>query len=855
MHDRLITVEASPVSLEIDKASDNFSECDEPADPPEISASAARTRLPVDPARFFSGAAKWIWSQEGTHARRASRRADSFETRLFRKEFHLEERPASFPAAVSADGRYELALNGRRIGRGPAKGDVTHQFFDIYDLAPHLQTGKNVLAIRVIDYSPVQCYPPKLGAPASIMTWHGALAFDGWMEGKSHTALVSDESWRVQIDESLEFVPDEGAGGGFVGYFDRWHVADAALGWQRLDYCDDDWLAAGCMDRATRIGERRDEILPYGLTPSLVDRCVEGPPQSFQAIFPVGGGEADAEMLAWAQGHAGLRCEAGQSRKLILDAGRLETGFPRFGLRGGEGGFVRITYAEALRLPAHDPSPLTLRAEGDLASVWIDGIQSPDLWTFDPRGKVSGFRDVIFPDGRSCVFEPTHWRTFRYVMVEIAAGSEAVCLDPPVYATWLYPLNVRTAVSTGRESDRKIWEGSVRTLHLCAHETFEDCPYYEQIQYAGDSLITSRLMLYLTGNAALTRQAITHFAWSITPEGITASRYPCRVPQVIPSWSLHWVSLLHDYTLLTGDRGMARSLLPTVERVLAWFDRHADEDGLPSRLPHWNCVDWTPGWQRGQPPGWDLGPTCVIACQYVHALREAARLHGWCGDETSAARLRLDSDRLGRHIDRRFWCEEEGCYRDSERLPDSSVLTNAWAVCARVPSGGKNARVARRLAVWSPANVSYFGMFWVFRALRILGHNEWWQHLHPWEKLIKTQLSTWPEDTAFWRSLCHAWSAHPILEYLEGTLGLTVDKPGWSDVTLRPNLGPLQGADFRLCTPLGDLHGYFRKERDALRYHVVKPAGLRLRIVHGDEFILLGAGEEYGKGSLLRRGE
>jgi len=803
-----------------------------------------------NPSTFkpFSLPSSWIWSSEAIHTRRNGSLHDSaFEVRFFRKSFTLNEIPRRFVVAISADGRYDFFFNGRRVGRGPSKGDVRHQFFTTYDLTEWMHLGENVLAVRVVDYSPVKCYPPQLGAPASVMSFHGGLAFDGWLEGDTPQHIVGDESWRVWIDQSLEFVPDEEACkvvfGGFVGYFEKWHVENAELGWQEIGYNDQNWANATLLDTATRIEDHQDTNSQYGLLASLIKSCREGEPQHFADVFLPGGGEAPQSLQDWAQGKGELVCRAGESFTCILDAAKLQTGFPRLQVQGGAGASIRITYAEALRLPSHIDTPFSLRAEGDLSSVALGDFSENIIWSFDRRGTLVGFRDVILPDGRYFEFEPTHWRTFRYIKMEVTVAEKEIRVSPLTYRFYAYPLDFKTEIQTTRQADQKLWDISARTLQLCCHETFEDCPYYEQLQYSGDSLISSRLMLYLTGDGSLTRQALHHFDWSRTTEGITGCRYPSTMHTVIPSWSLHWISMVHDYVLFTGDRSLGKTFLPSIDLVLTWFRRHSDVDSLPSKLPNWNCVDWTPGWKRGQPPGSDTGVTCAIACQFVQALREVAALREWCAMD-HAEELRNEAQKCGAAIERRFWHEEGGCYRDAETEEAASVLANAWAVCAGIVPKEKEARVAERLSQWSPGNVSYFGMFWVFRALRLLGQGQWWRNLNPWEKLLDTGLTTWPEDTAFWRSLCHAWSAHPLSEYLEGALGLRVEAPGWSEVTLSPNLGPLPSLKFCLCTPHGEMSGNVEKTEAGLRFEIAKPMGIRLRVTCGKASVVMEAPKE-----------
>src|SRR3954467_1575194 len=47
---------------------------------------------------------------------------------------------------VSADERYELFLDGERIGRGPERGDLDHWFFESHDL--ELKAGAHTLVAR-----------------------------------------------------------------------------------------------------------------------------------------------------------------------------------------------------------------------------------------------------------------------------------------------------------------------------------------------------------------------------------------------------------------------------------------------------------------------------------------------------------------------------------------------------------------------------------------------------------------------------------------------------------------------------------------------------------------------------------
>ncbi len=88
--------------------------------------------------------ASWI-----THPTAPSR---EFAVLHFRRTFSLETVPDSLPVLVSADNRYQLFVNGQRVGEGPARGDLLHWRYETYDLGPYLQRGDNVIAAQVWNY-------------------------------------------------------------------------------------------------------------------------------------------------------------------------------------------------------------------------------------------------------------------------------------------------------------------------------------------------------------------------------------------------------------------------------------------------------------------------------------------------------------------------------------------------------------------------------------------------------------------------------------------------------------------------------------------------------------------------------
>lgn len=93
----------------------------------------------------------------------------------YRRRFAVEW-PATVRVHVSADERYELFLDGVRVGRGPERGDRVHWAFETYDLL--LAAGEHVLAASVVSAG-------KLAPWAQMSVYHGLIVAaegDAWIQ-------------------------------------------------------------------------------------------------------------------------------------------------------------------------------------------------------------------------------------------------------------------------------------------------------------------------------------------------------------------------------------------------------------------------------------------------------------------------------------------------------------------------------------------------------------------------------------------------------------------------------------------------------------------------------------------------
>ena len=785
--------------------------------------------------KFFSekSTARWIWSSEQTHLRAEKHSPSHYEVRRFRREFNLNKVPAESLVAVSADSRYILYCNGTVVSRGPAKGNIQHQFYSTVDLTPYLKTGKNVLSALVMDFSKIKSYPPQLGSPCWSITHSGGFLLEGCADSED---ISTGAEWKIQIDQAFSFHNKSCPHGGFVGYFESLNMAENPENWTLPEFDDSNWDNATELYPPVRIEDYRDAPSPYGLMESFIPALEENTEKKFATVFRPGGNKAPSEWLKWLDGES-ITINAGQSVEILLDAGSLQSGFPMLKLSGGKNSRIQMMYAEGLRLPWSVEDANILGRGIDTSNVSTMNSSEQAGWTLDRRGEITGWYDEILPDGRTFTYEPFHWRTFQFVKLSIATADTPITIHSLTYRFTGYPFkkgyNFESSDSFFQSMEKISWH----TFRLCTHETFEDCPYYEQMQYSGDSQITSLIALCATGDHRLTKQALYQFSWSLRAEGITECRYPATLPVVIPSWSLHYIFMIADYYNYTADKKTIRDLLPSVHSILDWFNRHKDESGLPAKLPHWNTVDWSPRWDRGQPPGWDRGPTCIIGSQYLRAVKTAAELERFTGSTEQAKAYEKEAAGLSEKINTLFWNETRELFEDCPDGPDASQYGNAWAIHADVATPAQAAHAVTEIfenKTLDPA--SFFGIFFLVRALEDSAeYNRFPELLGRWKEMIDGGFSTWAEDITYWRSLCHAWSAFPLIEFLRGVLGVKPDKPGFERILIQPSIAGRQAAKGAVPTPHGAVHVEWAVKDSVFQLSVKAPEAVPLRIILPDQ--------------------
>ena len=564
-----------------------------------IACAGAPARAQIATPQVFAGspAALWIFPPGSA--------SDEFGVFHFRRMFELNAKPSSFIVHVSADNRYRLFINGEQVSSGPQRSDLMHWRYETVDLAPQLRPGRNVLAALVWNW----------GADRPVAQFSRQTAFLLQGDSSREAIVNSGPEWKVLRNTGYAPIPVLGdAVGGYYASppgesIDARHYP---WGWTQLDFPEDGWVAAavGQGIRATRTQPRASN--PFGEAGGwqLVPRSIppmEESPVRFAAVRRNAGIESDGSFL---RGTSDLLVPAKTRVVLLLDQGHLTNAFTVLETSGGAGSTIRLVYAEALK-----------DAKGNKGN------------RNEIEGKtIAGVRDEFRPDGGAHRRFQTLWfRTYRFVQMEIETGDEALRVHDLHGIFVGYPFKLAARFDSDLAWLADMWEINWRGARLCAWETYFDTPYYEQLQYVGDTRIQGLITLYMSDDDRLVRQAIEHFDLSRIPEGITASRYPSDLGQYIPTFSPIWVAMVHDYWMHRDAPEYVRGFLPGIRSVLGWFEGRIDETGMLGPIPWWPFVDWAKGWDRGVPPGGGDGHSTVISLQFVYALERAAELEGRLG--------------------------------------------------------------------------------------------------------------------------------------------------------------------------------------------------------------------------------
>jgi hypothetical protein len=788
----------------------------------------------------------WIWLPEAQEAPAPMSpfgpQSHAGETHgFFRKSFTLTHLPERAPTRITADSRYLLWVNGQEVYRGPVRSQPRRLHYDLFDLAPYLQRGQNLVAVYVKYYGrPTSYWIP--AAPNMTLGKTGVMVFEANL-GEGGGWLVSDATWKALEGEAWAALQADGSAVTHGVPIEIFDARRYPAGWQSLGFDDTLWPQARVIP-AVHIGgfaHTQPPTDPYGplyprtiaklggeiKTPVAVAGVLLRGVLDPDIVDPVDRVSASAALevattLTTTTLPVTTTVPEDGAIRLRLDMGGIVSGFVQFSVQALAGTVFDLQYTEEPAL-----APLGSMLGMHCGTRYV---------AHDDRGR-----------GHDEHFQVFDSNGFRYAHILIHGTSGSVTLKAFAVRENIYPWADGAGFRCSDDELNALFTAGIRTVQLNSHDAFLDCPTREQRAWVGDSVVHQMVHLATNPDWRLARHNVI-LGNSPRSDGILPMSVVGEIEAgggyTIPDWALHWVHAVHNLYRFEGDRALIKSLLPTVERILRWYVPYQASNGLLKDVVEWNLIDWSSVHTE------DI--SAAINASWARGLREFAEMAGWLGESASQSWAEALYARVEDGFEA-FWDEDRGSYVDhivdGEPRKPMSQIPGTMAICAGLAPKDRWVRIIDTITdlqtlvirSWTGADGTY-SQEKMMRQLRGIYEADWdVEHeivsAEPFmsyvvhDAVAKAGLADrlpdlyrrWSEflvdgyDTIGecwgWGTHVHGWSCTPTKDMIFYTLGVTPAEPGYASARVAPRLGTLAWAEGTVPTPYGPIHVRAEKER------------------------------------------
>lgn len=427
--------------------------------------------------------------------------------------------------------------------------------------------------------------------------------------------------------------------------------------------------------------------------------------------------------------------------KRIYDLGRERAGFLSCRVKAPAGKIVRVAYGE------HLADGEVRRAVGG-RDFTVELVCNGGYFDFFHPFRRLGCRYLQFLD--ECEIEIAGLRETMYPVTEI----------PRRFAD---------------EQLQKIYDVGVRTLRLCMHEHYEDCPWREQALYAMDSRNQMLCGYYAFGEYRFARANLELMSKAQKPDKLLPLCFPAGTDVPIPFFSLIYVKAMLEYAEYSGDRSLLEENFRLLSDIVGVFVQRREENGLIASFEgYWNFYEWTDGMDGTKdgaliPAVYEKSYDLPLNCFTILALEDYKKICALIGKafphEGALSSLR-------RAI-AAFYREDKGLYVTYlGKAEHYGKLSNYLAILAD-PQNEKNAALVERLkADKTMCGVTLSMKVFEYDALLAADKADAAYVVKKIREDYGYMLSQ--GATSFWEtikgesdfggagSLCHGWSAVPV---------------------------------------------------------------------------------------------
>lgn len=653
---------------------------------------------------------------------------------------------------IAAHSKYALYVNKKFVDCGQYADYEEYQVYDTLDITDFLREGENELEIRqyVCGAEFFTERPAIPGVIYEVVTAQGVLtrSKSGVLAGEDYhyanlcEGINSQLSYNFEYDarsEETGFLPAVAAN-------KEKHLYPRPI--QKLDLlplCEGKLFSQGVFLDADKTAPKAVRMQSAYLSFLEYEKLFEGViKKPIISANPLKDYRQPSSELSWKVDEE----KAGDGVYFVFDLGDEMAGFLEFSFSLPEGTEVLISFGEHL-------DDLRVRSAVD--------------------GRAFCFRYVA-KGGRNNYFNPFHRMGLRYLQFHIYSRTGTL------HYAGIRPVAYPVVVKQKQMKDhfhQKIREIGIKTLHLCMHEHYEDCPWREQSFYMMDSRNQMLCGYEVFEGLEFPRANLLLMAKSLRPDGLLEMCAPGKCFVNIPSFTAVYPRAVMEYLEHSGEDAFGKEVLPVVKAIVDGFRSRIASNGLvPNYLDKniWNFYEWREGlddenWAEREVLSDEAIFECPLNAFVSDAFYCMSEICRRVAPELQDTYLSLHRD-MNVALHREFYDERTGAYLT--RLEDTEpkhALTQGLMLYVDAVPPGYEGKVYESIKGETLIPASLSMTIYVFEGLLKRGDNRAYvlsEIDRIWGDMVWDGAKTfWETDAGaddFWRagSLCHGWSALPI---------------------------------------------------------------------------------------------
>jgi hypothetical protein len=740
----------------------------------------------------------------------------------FKHEFDAKSTSAA-ELTLSVDSNYALWLNGEFVDCGQYHDFPNDKVFDKLSIGKYLRPGKNVLSIMVY-YQGESSFQYLGGQPG--LFYELTLGDQKIISGPDTQYRLASEYRSGQTEKlTLQL--------GFSFFYDARNISNdwTPISQQDIQETRQDRPLRSRPNAKLTIGERiKSQIIAQGAFQRVKKETLAASMQSdFLSTRPASeifGRSIDLTLLSSEGIKIALPPSGADGVYIVLDLAREEVGFLDLEMDAAAGTIIDVANGEHL-------DDLRVRAH--------------------VGGRNFAYQ-YICKQGRQHFVHYLRRLAGRYLQLHFHNYTQPIQLHYAGLRPAEYPLVQRGSFESCDSLQNKIYEVSLRTLHLCMHEHYEDCPWREQALYGNDSRNQAMCGYYGFGEYDFPAAAFDLLGESLRDDGYLELCAPAEIPITIPSFSQVWILEVADHWQFRADKGFVQKQYPRIRKMMQTYLATV-RNGLlpcPQGKQYWQFYDWADNlagifgddcttfgeikWERYDAP---------LNAIFAMALDSSAKLAAVVGETADVEQYTKAARDLRAAFHNRFWDAKESAYfsfADDKTPRYFAELTQSLALLAGVcpPNIADGLRTRLSQANNGLTETTLSQSFYKFEALMAdkarFGKAIFDKIACDWSKMLfagatsfwETMKGGWDFDNA--GSLCHGWSAIPVYFYQAYGLGVRPIDPGFKTFIVDPIRSILPRAKGKIPTPSGIIEVSLEQQGDRMIYHLTHPAGLEPKL-------------------------